>query len=501
MSPKSLPRSRINANALGRTDISQLNIHPPMPPGGWSSNGSTPSGMDMSLAGPGQPNGGQFMLPTDSIGFYTSQNGQAPMFPPASGSYAQLGYSAQDTANGHMYTNGGQADFNPFFDNGIIPGHLGEMQLNGGETSSLGNFSLNMNPRMGQANGISGLSYQQPAQPPVSAPTTSSCCAPAAQQQRPANESTRHTPTSSTNSLASNGGTANSKSCCSGSPVTASSSSSQHPMLKSESVDGGPGSVQMSSTPLVSSSSAAGGDVKSNMANGHGLVDQYGVPLNNQQVYVAFHEQSHGAPAWYRYPPEYGTVTAPLQPSQWRSGLTVTSSPQAGMFGDAMHQQQAYENATMQPSFAMQHDGTLDGDAARDDSHMCSCGDDCECVGCVAHPYNNATRDTVRSVWSLMDDASSSASSTKTATAATAGTPGALASHPRTSTTVDPTSPQQQAFTPSDTSGTSDDQVTLPAGDFLFVSYSVMGCEGEGLTCPCGDDCQCVGCTIHNNTL
>lgn len=541
-SPKSLARSRIDPSALDRTDVSQMNIHAP-PPGtsGWPSNGHPPSSIDdLSLAGSGHPNGGAFMLPGESMAFFGGQGEPSAMFPHpgAPGAYAQHGYPIQDPGSEHMYANGGHDDFNAFFGNGMgMSAPLGEMHLGGGnENSGLDGFGLDLNPRTSQMNGFHGLQFQTshapppPPQEPSAATTKGSCCAPATQPQHLATESARHTPTSSTNSLASNGGsgsgtTANTKSCCSGSPVSASSSSSQkqqqqqHTMLKSESSVGGrPGSVSLSSIPRASTSGSTGGsgDVKPPMANGHvdqyaaaaALQQQHGVTLVGQQVYPGFAQQgqqhqqhqhqAHGAPAWYRYPPEYGTVTAPLQPSQWRSSLTVTAGPDASMFNAMQQGHQSYDAATIQQHQQHQqpqhpfevHNGNLvDGD----DMHMCSCGDGCECVGCVAHPYNNATRDTVRSVWSMMDD-SSSTSSTRTATVTTT-----LPAQ----TTVDSTSPSQQVFTPSasDTSGVSDDQVSLPAGDFLFVSYSVMGCDGEGLTCPCGDDCQCVGCTIHNNTL
>jgi hypothetical protein len=56
--------------------------------------------------------------------------------------------------------------------------------------------------------------------------------------------------------------------------------------------------------------------------------------------------------------------------------------------------------------------------------------------------------------------------------------------------------------TPSDVgSGVSDEQA-LSASDFFFVTYPLMEdptCLGDTASCPCGDDCQCIGCTIHNN--
>ncbi|KAL1896490.1 hypothetical protein Sste5346_004524 [Sporothrix stenoceras] len=538
-SPKSLARSRIDPSVLGRTDMSQVNIRAP-PPGtsGWPTNEHPQSSIDdlSSLAGPGHPNGQQYMLPNESLAYFSNQGEQSAMFqqPGAPGAYAQHGYPIQhDPASEHaMYaTNGGHNDFNEFFNNGMdMSAPLGE---------GLDGFGLNLNARPNQMNGFHGLQFQtsHAAPPQVSAPapspavatTKGSCCAPATQPQHLATESARHTPTSSTNSLASNGGgsgsgttatsNSNGKSCCSGSPVTASSASSQqqqqHTMLKSESsIGGGPGPVSLSSVPLAAT---AGGDVKP-MANGHGHVDQYGTLQQQPQLgqyagYAQQQQQAHGAPTWYRYPPEYGTVTAPLQPSQWRSSL-ITAGPDAGLYLQGGHQQQqqphqqhqqqqqsqSYDPAALQhqqppPHFAVQGNDMVPSD---DDLHMCSCGDGCDCVGCVAHPFNNATRDTVRSVWSLMDDSSSNAS-------ASSGARTVTTTLPAQTSNVDSTSSPQQVFTPagaSDTSGVSEDQqVSLPAGDFLFVSYSVIACDGEGLMCPCGDDCQCVGCTIHNNTL
>ncbi|CAK7270757.1 hypothetical protein SEPCBS57363_004266 [Sporothrix epigloea] len=268
-------------------------------------------------------------------------------------------------------------------------------------------------------------------------------------------------------------------------------------MLKSESVDIVPADMALSSIPLISSGNAINEDAMPNPANGHdGLPTQFGLPLS-QQVYNSFSQQqghANGAPSWYRYSPEYGTITAPLQWSQWRAGLSVTSGSIAHASGSDLQQhlhqhssqrnQQTYENGTIQPPFvAQQHigamlDGSCGDDTTQHDSHMCSCGDGCECVGCLVHPYNDATRNTVQSMWSLMDDASSTASSARTATATTSSRT------PLMSQQQQGPGSTEQGFTPSDTSGASDDEVILPAGDFLFVSYPIMGCDGEEMTCP-----------------
>jgi hypothetical protein len=53
------------------------------------------------------------------------------------------------------------------------------------------------------------------------------------------------------------------------------------------------------------------------------------------------------------------------------------------------------------------------------------------------------------------------------------------------------------ADTPSDSS--SAEEQSLPASDYFFVSYpfSSDGCGGDTNNCPCGDECECIGCTIH----
>ncbi len=477
----------------------------------------------------GQPqNGGHFVMSGNGLSYFAGQAGQPAVFTANTAPF-QNSYPMQAPTNGHMYI-GNDAGYDSFFGSNMdMSTGLGDMQLPGPHVSN--QYGMNIGtpvaytanqgstdfnkfdgfqlPQMASTRTITPV--QETTQPAAST-AKASCCVPATQE--PLSRSAHHTPTSSTNSLSSIAGTATSKGCCSTSSVSSPSLSAQHPMLKSESMNGVPGSVNLSSIPSLPPS-----DVKTtSITNGHVLNGQYTtapmdssaangtstslppVPLS-QQAYATFAQEPHGAPAWYKYPPEYGTVTAPLQPSQWRRNLTVTAGPNAETFHPGL--QTFAGPAAMQQTYSAEQQNSV---VAEDFSHMCSCGDDCECIGCVAHPYNNATRNTVQAVWSMIDDASSTASSATTATATVA----------TAATLTSGVSPQQlggsgssgggggggadsgfsQVPTPSDTSGVSEE---LPATDFLFVSYSVIGCDGEGLTCPCGDDCQCVGCTIHNN--
>lgn len=62
--------------------------------------------------------------------------------------------------------------------------------------------------------------------------------------------------------------------------------------------------------------------------------------------------------------------------------------------------------------------------------------------------------------------------------------------------TVSPPAPQ----TPSEAASGMSEEQTLSANDFFFVSYPFGdSCAGDTASCPCGDDCQCIGCVIHGN--
>jgi hypothetical protein len=62
--------------------------------------------------------------------------------------------------------------------------------------------------------------------------------------------------------------------------------------------------------------------------------------------------------------------------------------------------------------------------------------------------------------------------------------------------TVSPVAPQ----TPSEAASGLSEEQALSANDFFFVSYPFGdSCAGEEASCPCGDDCQCLGCVIHGN--
>ncbi|POR31484.1 Protein GRISEA [Tolypocladium paradoxum] len=206
-------------------------------------------------------------------------------------------------------------------------------------------------------------------------------------------------------------------------------------------------------------------------------------------------------PTIFNYPPQLGSFLQPLQPEQWRQfmsamnfGQPVAAPPGTyGMAGPGSFHPPSTPNGTPWTS------------------HQCTCGDSCQCVGCAAHPYNEATQNYVRSAWNTMaedrpkvqahtnglgNDVNGNASSSHERSASRMSDGVTTPVTARAEGTVSPTAPQ----TPSDAASGISEEQTLSANDFFFVSYPFGdACAGDTASCPCGDDCPCIGCVIHNN--
>ncbi|KAB8289508.1 hypothetical protein EYC80_010668 [Monilinia laxa] len=208
-------------------------------------------------------------------------------------------------------------------------------------------------------------------------------------------------------------------------------------------------------------------------------VAQDGFPMNNAMY-------SQYLPTVFTYPPTYGSYQNPLQPSAWRQGVRDMSyghvqgqppiSPAPLPFGS-------------NPQLAQNLDTV----------HTCGCGDGCQCVGCAAHPYNDATRQYVYSAWESMKLESDMYNNGHlNGRISGDGNTAPISLQTQDVIKENPTSPPP-ATPSSTTSGVAEEQ-SLSASDFFFVNYPFapgVGCGGDTQSCPCGDDCQCLGCTIH----
>jgi len=256
------------------------------------------------------------------------------------------------------------------------------------------------------------------------------------------------------------------------------------------------------------------------------------MPPHNQPPFPSYFPQ----PTVFTYPPHYGSYLYPLLPDIWRQAMAFMTAGSGGMSPNLVGH--APSNLNFVPDSNPQT-------PTMGVSHMCTCGDGCQCIGCAAHPYNDATQDYVRSAWTTMMQEGWSTgvngmappvptmgpigeiSRPTTANALTegmscpmpdtnqptgsprlngSGAGSCCANDNRNNPSAQPTgksSPKSPAAaqSPSDSGSlSSEDQQTLSANDFFFVTYPFSeACMGETASCPCGDDCQCLGCVVHGN--
>ncbi|GAW13962.1 hypothetical protein ANO14919_033540 [Xylariales sp. No.14919] len=171
--------------------------------------------------------------------------------------------------------------------------------------------------------------------------------------------------------------------------------------------------------------------------------------------------------AAYAYPISYGSsFYEPLQFSQWQQMMTSQS-----------------QSITPQSAYMTSHN-RIETTAAVPDScaaHQCGCGEGCQCLGCATHPFNAAMQEYVLSA--IQDEHSIPPSLPN---GDTSGAPNAASE----------TSPGILASPVIDASPASDAGST-GMNDYLFVAY----CPGSPQSCPCGDECACVGCMIHGDPV
>jgi len=368
-------------------------------------------------------------IPISMTNGYT-MSGQAPVYvytPQYANIQPQFGHIPMQPPplpygmNGHALVQGGTNGYH----NGVLPHNGLEHVIEGPLATTFENGDLRKF--------VNGGSYSPPMTPTnnknneVGAPNVGSCCAP-----KPKSHS--H---SSSNNSTSEPQEPEPGSCCAPKP--------DQRTLKQEPMSNG-GSAH--STPQIP----------------HEMLPQNGV-----QFHPAMYSQFGPEPTVFTYPATWGSFQNPLQPSAWRESIRASnySQPQVQI-----------------PPGPLSFDAPLIPDSLAT-IHTCGCGDSCQCIGCAAHPYNDATQEYVRSASEFM---STERPGSEVYSNGNASMP------PQSTEPISSPTPN----TPSSTTSGHGDELNLSASDFFFVNYPSGGCGGDTQSCPCGDDCQCLGCTIHN---
>lgn len=141
-----------------------------------------------------------------------------------------------------------------------------------------------------------------------------------------------------------------------------------------------------------------------------------------------------------------------------------------------------------------------------DPSHECSCGDDCQCLGCASHPFNATTRQHVQEMGYMMsqiaeEEGSENSTPFRQPQSPTQHDYGSNGQQQTTSIYSGQTSPtlgfdpatmSPSAFTPP--------QYMQPS-EYYTLEYPIgmpNVCSNVDGTCLCGEDCSCVGCLTHS---
>ncbi|KAK4145252.1 uncharacterized protein C8A04DRAFT_27013 [Dichotomopilus funicola] len=188
------------------------------------------------------------------------------------------------------------------------------------------------------------------------------------------------------------------------------------------------------------------------------------LPVYNQPYMPQFQYQTV-----FRYPGDYGSWQHPIDPVIWQQVASQTNAP---------------VHPPMSP--------TTNGDKKADDgpSHQCHCGEGCQCVGCLAHPFNAQMFQYVNNAYN------GSTGNSPTGAEHAKGAP----QGPTVATGQD--SPAE-APTPATSEGSPGrEEQSLSTMDYFFVNLPISGlCEGQLESCPCGDSCDCPGCLVHSIPL
>ena len=46
----------------------------------------------------------------------------------------------------------------------------------------------------------------------------------------------------------------------------------------------------------------------------------------------------------------------------------------------------------------------------------------------------------------------------------------------------------------------SEQNVVSPSA-YFHIDYPLGQCSGSNISCPCGEDCVCIGCLVHGNSM
>jgi hypothetical protein len=240
--------------------------------------------------------------------------------------------------------------------------------------------------------------------------------------------------------------------------------------------------------------------------------------VNTPGKYVPSVMQAHHHPQFSQN--GYGEMLPPRsQPQISHNGVSLNvTSPPSMSYHNTMKGLGITE-PSMDPFVFDNLQSSYVGAPGGDPCHECSCGEDCQCLGCAAHPFNTTTRKHVQEMGTMItfngDDINSEAINTYQPSPFQSSTPSNQFPYFMQNTpSVDHT------FQPNPFNGYSEPSSNLPSGyssplstnhhmsqqlmhpsEYYTLEYPVglpSACSDITGSCQCGSDCSCVGCLTHS---
>ncbi|KAK5652795.1 hypothetical protein OQA88_9651 [Cercophora sp. LCS_1] len=256
---------------------------------------------------------------------------------------------------------------------------------------------------------------------------------------------------------------------------------------RSSSLNGhGPPLLELGPSPVVKANGATSSTPGSCCGGGSKEVNALSTPQTDfEKPFVPDYLKQPGLgnfafhPTVFTYPANYGSWQHPINPEIWQQ---VASQP--NMSVDA-------------PLAITSTNGTPEVFGT---SHECSCGEGCQCVGCLAHPFNDQMFQYVNNAYTestANGNGNNISRSGSGSTSSCCGNGDRGAGQGRTPVAAPESPPEAQ--TPSE--GSLNEEQSLSTVDYFFVNIPLRmdgSCGGNINSCPCGDDCECIGCLVHN---
>ena len=180
-------------------------------------------------------------------------------------------------------------------------------------------------------------------------------------------------------------------------------------------------------------------------------------------------------PTIFRYPGDYGSWQHPIDPIIWQQVASQTTASSLPL-----------STAPLSPTGTGGDTPGGAGDVGT--SHQCSCGEGCQCVGCLAHPFN-------AQMFQYVNNAYGGSNGSSPGGGADANGGGVVQSVG----TGGQESPVEGATPAASAGSPSQEEQSLSTLDYFFVNLPISGlCGGSEESCPCGDSCDCPGCLVHH---